>query len=310
MSSEDKGFIVEYTVKDPVTGELKTKPKKLPPVTIITTTTAVSLAGELETRAWRINLDESEEQTRRVLKFHAKKELSLLDAGTNRATRRRFLKRLLEVAISLLPEDVEINIPYADVAKEVFPASQVRARRDFPKFLYLIKLIAYLHYYQRPRYKLPDGREVVVALPEDLWYALHIGGRTIGAMVMGLDARLKAFWERVRFFLKTSGGYITSRQAATVTGLSERRARHYLKKLWDEGYLLRDDSTRPYRYALRPEEPEITALSGPAEKLWAECLKATNSVLAEKVGRGLRGEVVVYDPFTGERRVVYRAPTP
>ena len=72
LSADDEGYVVEIAVKKE--GKFTTEEHKIPPMTVITTTSHVSIEKQLGRRVWEINVDESEEQTRKVLEDKAKKE--------------------------------------------------------------------------------------------------------------------------------------------------------------------------------------------------------------------------------------------
>ena len=63
LSSEDRGYTVEVTAWDEETKTFRTKEYRIPPITLITTTTRVTLDPQFERRAWIFNPDESEDQT-------------------------------------------------------------------------------------------------------------------------------------------------------------------------------------------------------------------------------------------------------
>jgi len=62
------GFVVEYTVKDNA-GRFRTEQRRIPAMTVISTTTRLLLDSQFERRAWLFNVDESEQQTERIKKM-------------------------------------------------------------------------------------------------------------------------------------------------------------------------------------------------------------------------------------------------
>jgi hypothetical protein len=70
LSADDKGFIVEYTIRDEE-GRFRTEQRRIPAITTVSTTTRLSLDSQFERRAWLFNVDESPAQTERVLKWKA-----------------------------------------------------------------------------------------------------------------------------------------------------------------------------------------------------------------------------------------------
>lgn len=67
LSGDDGGFKAEITVKDPETNEFKVIEKEIPVKTIITTTTSLKLDPEFATRNFTLPMDDSEEQTERIV---------------------------------------------------------------------------------------------------------------------------------------------------------------------------------------------------------------------------------------------------
>ena len=72
LSADDRGYIAEITVR----GDegFTTTEIVIPPITIFTSTARIALSPEFERRSWLISwLDTSEEQTKRIWEFKAKK---------------------------------------------------------------------------------------------------------------------------------------------------------------------------------------------------------------------------------------------
>jgi Holliday junction resolvasome RuvABC ATP-dependent DNA helicase subunit len=60
LSPDDKGYTVACTVRDKETGKFIAEEHRIPPITLIASTTRVELDPQFERRAWPINPDESE----------------------------------------------------------------------------------------------------------------------------------------------------------------------------------------------------------------------------------------------------------
>jgi len=112
------------------------------PVSSHATTTKNRLQLDDENRHVSIRIDESEEQTRRILKASTKPEDGL--SRTERFTW-RFVHRLLEKRIG-----VEISFPswFSKVADQV-PADDLRSRRYYPAFLEVCRTICLIRSFQR-----------------------------------------------------------------------------------------------------------------------------------------------------------------
>lgn len=124
------------------------------PTGLITTTTAVHLHPENETRLMSITVDDTPAQTRAVMLgiADADDDEDVLDLAPWHA-----LQRWLELG------DRRVVVPYRRWLAEQIPPAAVRLRRDFKAVLTLIKANALLHQASRER----DGRGRIVACHED-----------------------------------------------------------------------------------------------------------------------------------------------
>ncbi|MGH9390593.1 MAG: toprim domain-containing protein, partial [Vicinamibacteria bacterium] len=121
-----KKLSVAVPIKDPQTGNLKTKQFTVEArAAFIEATTAASVNHENATRCFELQMDESEEQTRRI---HARMSQLRTEAGllrrqeVDRIVRRHWnLQRVLE--------PLSVVIPYAGLL--TFPSSWLRTRRDY-----------------------------------------------------------------------------------------------------------------------------------------------------------------------------------
>jgi hypothetical protein len=136
------------------------------PTVVVQTTTRNHLHPENETRVVPIYLDESAEQTERII------QSELARAAGRRVVsqaREESLKAAWHDAIRLL-EPAEVVVPFAERIE--VPSQPLRLRRDVPRFIKIIKLVAWLHQYTREK----DERERIVATKADFYTALEIVG--------------------------------------------------------------------------------------------------------------------------------------
>ena len=122
------------------------------PTGLITTTTAVSLHPENETRLLSLTVTDSPAQTHAIMLAHALGQGPQRDRGAWH-----------DLQTWLAGSPAEITIPYAAALAEAIPPVAVRLRRDFPTLIALIRAHALLH--QHRRQHDPDGR--VIANFED-----------------------------------------------------------------------------------------------------------------------------------------------
>ena len=109
------------------------------PIALVETTTSGDLHPENLSRCFVVGIDESEEQTRRILE--EQRRAHTVDGYLQKRSRRpiaekhHYLQRLLEPVL--------VFNPFAELL--TFPATTLKARRDNEKFLRLINVISFLH---------------------------------------------------------------------------------------------------------------------------------------------------------------------
>jgi hypothetical protein len=110
------------------------------PTGLITSTTAVNLHPENETRYFSLTMNETAAQTRAVMKA---------TAAENKAPIDPYPWRALQRWISQQP--AKISIPFALILADLAYAGAERMRRDFKRLLNLISTVAILHQATRKR---------------------------------------------------------------------------------------------------------------------------------------------------------------
>lgn len=138
------------------------------PTGLITTTTAVNLHPENETRALSILANDSPEQTRAVMLAQAEEIADLPDTSPFVA-----LQEWLQYA------EHRVTIPFAQRLANLIPPVAVRLRRDFPTILTLIRANAVLHQATRQR----DSAGQVIADPQDYETVRQLVSEAIGSQV-------------------------------------------------------------------------------------------------------------------------------
>lgn len=204
-----------------------------------TASTQLQLDHEFETRTWKTEIDESEKQTRRILRHEAQNELEV-DVESQGETR-------VKDAIRLLRDEGIRNVinPYSLLLAENLPAHTVRMRRDFKKILAFIKAHAFMNQYNRPVVKL-NNREAVLSTPEDYESVRNLIQESFSLTVTDLDSHLEDTLEAVRekespfADEETEIEGVTPRVVASYTNNAESTARKYLNNLVEDGYLDKD----------------------------------------------------------------------
>ncbi|AUB59380.1 hypothetical protein BK009_00995 [Methanobacterium subterraneum] len=240
MSADDGGFIAETTIKNPKTGEFEVQQTTIPVKTLVTTTTAIELDPEFASRNFIIPVDDSEEQTKRILEENFKsteKKLQEIKGEMDFNTKYMDLKdsyNLLKIFTVL--------IPYESDLLEIFPTSNPRARRDSKKLMQLIKESALLFQFQRCNAKLND-EPVLVASWADLAHAIILGGPILEATLTGFDKRLIEALP-VIYELIDENGYVTTKTLQKKLKKSSKYAWQILNFFEDNGYIYHDSETK------------------------------------------------------------------
>jgi DNA primase len=137
---------IASTGKDATTGRLITHQYRVEgPVMLFLTTTAIDLDEELLNRCLVLTVDEDRAQTQAI---HKKQREAQTIEGLLARHEREEILRVHRNAQRLL-KPIFVANPYA--SKLTFLDSRTRTRRDHMKYLTLIRAVALLHQYQRPR---------------------------------------------------------------------------------------------------------------------------------------------------------------
>jgi len=245
LQSEGK-LSIASTGKDPQTGKLVTQEYHVEgPVMIFLTTTAIDIDEELLNRCIVLTVNEEREQTRAIHKVQRYAQTIEGLLGKREAAE---LHRLHQnVQRLLLP--VLVANPFA--TELTFLDGRTRARRDHMKYLTLIRAIALLHQYQRPRKQapLPDGTtvEYIEVERSDIALANELAHEVLGRSLDELPPQ-------TRRLLELAGDYVTGeckrrqiersellfsrRTLREVVGWSETQIRVHLDRLMLFEYVL------------------------------------------------------------------------
>jgi len=177
MQSE-KRISISSTGTDPQTGRHKSFNTIVNgPMCIIICTTKPFVDEEFLLRFLCLGNDESRKQTEAVLE--RQRENETLD-GLVRKERAKRLKHLHQnIQRLLLP--VKVVNPYA--TRLTFPSNNLRTRRDQMKYLTMVRAIAFLFQYQRPRKtRQIDGNtcDYIEVIPSDIKLAYNIACSVMG----------------------------------------------------------------------------------------------------------------------------------
>jgi len=138
------------------------------------------VGDQLNNRNWLISLDVSENQTRMILKHQTDLNKGIL---SNNELEIRTIRDALK---QLKPYHFIINFLDEEFMK--IPTNDVRARRDYMKFITLIKCSAYLHQKQREIIEI-EGKEFIKCDIIDYDIAKQYSHNILGATFSGLTVQ-------------------------------------------------------------------------------------------------------------------------
>lgn len=196
------------------------------PTGFITTTTAIQLHHENETRYLSIEVDDSPSQTEAILVRQGREAARLSEATEIDLTPFHAFQTWLEV------NPPSVIVPYAEEVAVRCNIQAVRLRRDFPHLLTLIQTHAALHAHRRP----VDDQGRVVATGEDyeVVYRLVADILAYGTGTK-IDPQVR---ELVQVVERLAGEHgMTVRRVAQELGLHDSSAWRLVKKALKEGFL-------------------------------------------------------------------------
>jgi DNA primase len=219
------------------------------PTVIVQTTTKNHLHPENETRVFPIYIEESEEQTSRIISSILTEAAG---KGTSGAEKQRVRQRWQDAIRLLEPE--EVVVPYADRLK--IPNSPIRIRRDARRLLDVVRVIAWLRQHRRERDE--DGR--ILASEEDFHTALSLVSESLMRAWQTLTPAEETVLQSIKGLPEQLLGSGFRRRDLKVPGVSDRRIKEVLKSLTDTGYLDCDGRAGPqgYSYTVAREAEEVS----------------------------------------------------
>jgi hypothetical protein len=215
--------------------------RKEGPVVVVQTTTAIRLFHENDTRVFPIYLDESVEQTQRIVE-RAKKRA---ETGAVPLEESEGALGVWHDAIRLL-EPGEVVVPYAQRIE--IPVHRVRVRRDINRILDVIRVITWLHQHSRER----DEQERILATEDDFYAARQLVADSLERAWQSLTPAEEAVMKAIASLSEAKSKNGFRRNDLEVEGHDKRRVQDALKALVETGYLESERKGGPggYRYTL------------------------------------------------------------
>ncbi len=220
------------------------------PIASLACTTQGEIYEDNMSRVFLISMDESIQQTRRIIDYQNKKAAGLVDSGKENEVK-AFLRRFV-----LLLRSCEVINPFAEKIQLPEEAHKIRRLNDL--FQGFVKMVTVINQYQRKK----DGRGRLVTEIEDIETAVAVMFESIVLKVDELDGSLRQFYERLKAWLRQeypvgSGqeypdAAFSLREIRQALGVSKTQTFRYIHDLTQLEYIQRSSgySNKGFRYKL------------------------------------------------------------
>lgn len=211
------------------------------PIASMSCTTKGEVYEDNMSRVFLIAVDESTEQTKRIIRYQNAKASGKID-GREEQKAKTFIQNLIRII-----EPREVVNPYAEKVQLPEEAHKIRRLNDL--FQNFIKMVTLINQYQRKK----TGQGKLIAEIEDVETAVEIMFESIVLKVDELDGSLRQFYEQLKGFVeKKSKGYEFNRfEVRGATGLGKTQQHHYLTRLVELEYIRQNGfANRGFRYRI------------------------------------------------------------
>lgn len=229
---QSKGVIVSSTSSKDENGNVNAYERIVyGPIASMACTTKGEIYEDNMSRCFLIAVDESQEQTVKIIQYQNKKSAGQIDEK-----REAQITEFLQHCIRILKPYQVIN-PYAD--KVNLPEEAHKIRRLNALYQAFVKQITLLHQYQRKT----DAQGRLISEKEDLQIAAEIMFESIVLKVDELDGSLRQFYERLKTYVKTKGNghhqsyEFSQREIRHSLHLSKSQLQRYLNDLIQLEYI-------------------------------------------------------------------------
>jgi hypothetical protein len=239
-----KEISVAVTGKDPGTGKMKTDTYKVKgPVCVMITTTATEIDQETASRFIFLTIDESSAMTSAI--HDIQREAETLE-GLIREKKQDIVTRKHHAAQRLLKPLAVVN-PYSKYLS--YPTNSLRSRRDHPKYLGLIRAVAFIHQYQREIKTVEvDGSpvEYIEVTLDDIDTANRLAnvvlGQSMDELARPSRTLLSSIYQMVKELAEAQKSridevFFTRRMIREYTGWSDWQIRAHIKQLEELEYI-------------------------------------------------------------------------
>jgi energy-coupling factor transporter ATP-binding protein EcfA2 len=211
------------------------------PIASMGCTTKGELYEDNISRCFVIAVDESREQTQRVIQYQNKVAAGIIDKK-----REKEVREFLQNCIRLL-KPCEVVNPYA--GSITLPPEAHKIRRLNELYQCLVKQITLLNQYQRKK----DEQGRLISAKEDLQAACAIMFESILLKVDELDGSLRQFYEKLKAFVEKQGrDYEFNRfEIREATGVSKTQQHRYIQQLITLEYIRQNGfANRGFKYRI------------------------------------------------------------
>jgi len=267
LSADDKGYTLECTVRDPETKEWITIERRIPPITVVTTTTRVDIDPQFARRAWPLNVDESVKQTEKIkdFKVSATIEKTLVSLGFKKERQRERALRILRKVVERLSNcDIAFLFPKS-ILNILGTPKRIRTRGDYDKFLELAWLTSFLHQNQAQLLPSNPGKTPIFLAPAlQVAETFKITKDPLVAMTTDLEMRFIDLFDAIKEegYDSNTTTFTKDERAKLATRLGKQPGTisNYFRELAKRcPYVLRTRSGREVHYSLDRTIDEIKA---------------------------------------------------
>lgn len=201
------------------------------PIASLACTTRGEIYEDNMSRVFLIAVDESAEQTQKIIDYQNKKAAGIIDYGKEHEH-----KLFIQNFVRLLQPHEVIN-PYAGQLQ--LPPEAHKIRRLNELLQSFIKMVTIINQYQRKT----DDRKRLITQIEDIEAAIHILLESIILKVDELDGSLRQFYEQLKKYLRTTyqdkyqGAEFSLREIRQALKISKTQAFRYANDLTNLEYI-------------------------------------------------------------------------
>jgi len=230
----------------------------------ISTSTNFNFDPETLNRTFLMEIDESKEQTKKIIN-HQFKKYSTLEIHDKWKEELEELRNLAKIFKGIAHQITQIIIPFGDKIEAKIPINDITIRRDLQKILNLTCVIAVIHCANRIRVQNNNGQDFIqdqfgktekhytytlVAEPSDFKEALEIAGKTIKQTLNKInDSSMKVLNQFRDVYVDNKAEGVTVKDMARALHKSDNRTRELLNQLWSSGFITRDEGSKTKLYS-------------------------------------------------------------